>query len=70
MEELQDCGSSGRRCRGQPKAGACLAIADSLRKVSGNGNQEAVKMRPQVLHWDQHNMGCLLRRTVGPAGLP
>lgn len=52
------------RCRGQPKTGACSAIADSLRKVSGNGNHEAVKMRPKLLHWDQQNMGWLPRRTV------
>lgn len=37
------------RCRGHPKARACLAIADSLRKVSGNENKKAVKMRPKLL---------------------
>lgn len=57
------------RCRGCPKARACLAIADYLRKVSGNENKKVVKKRPKLLHWDQHNMGCL-PRTVGPGELP
>lgn len=56
------------RCRRRPKARACLAIADSLRKVSGSENKKAVKMTPKLLLGStQHGMSA--RRTVGPGEL-